>query len=163
MMIKEYDETCFGGGDARVPAAVWRDAMHGASANQPLYRSSVNTRKIKRLVLWNTSDKSVGKQVTLSKDCKTSGKMIFSGNQSFSSVGGGRGLRRPPQRKTKAKLNVRISLAHALARKLSQKLHRIHIEIRNFVRVQYSYQHFFHSTREIKQRLPACAHALIAD
>ena len=45
-------------------------------------------------------------------------------------------------RSAKLRPNVRISLAHALARKLSQKLHRIHIEIRNFVRVQYPYQYY---------------------
>ena len=57
------------------------------------------------------------------------------------SLGAGAWLYVDP-RSAKLRPNVRISLAHALARKLSQKLHRIHIEIRNFVRVQYSYQYY---------------------
>ena len=52
------------------------------------------------------------------------------------------GARYVDPRSAKLRPNVRISLAHALARKLSQKLHRIHIEIRNFVRVQYPYQYY---------------------
>ena len=52
------------------------------------------------------------------------------------------GLRYVDPRSAKLRPNVRISLAHALARKLSQKLHRIHIEIRNFVRVQDPYQYY---------------------